>query len=248
MKKIFQKMLFSVGYWIGKGIKSSFSKEIGYLNDQNNFHPIKIWNLDERKKSYEYFKKYFDKSMLFESREKIQNFSVNKACENFSNENYLFLEFGVFNGDSITRISNILKKYNKQIYGFDSFEGLSEDWKGFSEPKGTFTRNGKVPELSNDNIKIIKGDIKKTLKNFLNKNSQKIAFVHIDTDTYETAKYILENIKPRLVKNSIILFDELYNFYGWREGEFKALLEVFSDNEFNYIAFTNSQQVTIQIL
>ena len=74
--------------------------------------------------------------MLFESREKIQNFSVNKACENFSNENYLFLEFGVFNGDSITRISNILKKYNKQIYGFDSFEGLSEDWKGFSEPKG----------------------------------------------------------------------------------------------------------------
>ena len=42
-------MLFSVGYWIGKGIKSSFSKEIGYLNDQNNFHPIKIWNLDERK-------------------------------------------------------------------------------------------------------------------------------------------------------------------------------------------------------
>ena len=62
-----------------------------------------------KEKSYEYFKKYFDKSMLFESREKIQNFSVNKACENFSNENYLFLEFGVFNGDSITRISNILK-------------------------------------------------------------------------------------------------------------------------------------------
>lgn len=159
-----------------------------------------------------------------------------------------FLEFGVFNGDSITKISNILKKYNKQIFGFDSFEGLSEDWKGFSEPKGAFTRNGKVPELSNDNIKIIKGDIKKTLKNFLNKNSQKIAFVHIDTDIYETAKYILENIKPRLVKNSIILFDELYNFYGWREGEFKALHEVFSDNEYNYIAFTNSQQVSIQIL
>ena len=45
------------------------------------------------------------------------------------------------------------------------FEGLSEDWKGFSEPKGTFTRNGKVPELSNDNIKIIKGD-KKNIKKF----------------------------------------------------------------------------------
>ena len=57
-----------------------------------------------------------------------------------------------------------------------------------------------------------------------------------------------DKIKPFLQKDSIILFDELYNFFGWREGEFKALLEVFSDNEFNYIAFTNSQQVTIQIL
>ena len=83
-------MLFSVGYWIGKGIKSSFSKEIGYLNDQNNFHPIKIWNLDERKKSYEYFKKYFDKSMLFESREKIQNFSVNKAVKIFQMKTIYF--------------------------------------------------------------------------------------------------------------------------------------------------------------
>lgn len=186
--------------------------------------------------------------MLFDTREKIQNFSVNKACENLSNGNYLFLEFGVFNGESIIRISKILKKHNKQIYGFDSFEGLSEDWKDFSEPKGTFTRNGKVPELPNDNIKIVKGDIKNILKDFLKKNSQKIAFVHIDTDTYETAEYILDNIKPRLVKNSIILFDELYNFFGWKDGEFKASLEVFSDNEFNYIAFTNSQQVTIQIL
>ena len=90
MKKILQKILYSIGYWIGKWLKSSFSKEIGYLNDQNNFHPIKIWNLDERKKSYEYLKKYFDKSMLFESKEKIQNFSVNKACENLSNENFFF--------------------------------------------------------------------------------------------------------------------------------------------------------------
>ena len=115
-------------------------------------------------------------------------------------------------------------------------------------PKELLQEMEKVPELPNDNINIVKGDIKNTLKDFLTKNSQKIAFVHIDTDTYETAKYILEKIKPRLVKKSIILFDELYNFFGWNDGEFKALLEVFSENEFNYIAFTNSQQVTIQIL
>ena len=83
-------MLFSVGYWIGKGIKSSFSKEIGYLNDQNNFHPIKIWNLDERKKSYEYFKKYFDKSMLFESREKFKIFQLTKLVKIFQMKTIYF--------------------------------------------------------------------------------------------------------------------------------------------------------------
>ena len=148
----------------------------------------------------------------------------------------------------LQELATYKKKYNKQIYGFDSFTGLSEDWIGFNETKGTFTRHWKIPDLHNDNIKIIKGDIKKTLKDFLNKNDQNIAFVHIDTDTYDTAKYILKNIKPRLVKNLVILFDELYNFFGWRQGEFRALSEVFSKNEYSYIAFTNSQQVTIQIL
>ena len=88
MKIFFQKILFSIGYWIGKGLKSSFSKEIEYFSDKNNFHSIKIWNLEERKKSYENFKEYFSNSMLFESRVKIQNYSVNKACENLLNENY----------------------------------------------------------------------------------------------------------------------------------------------------------------
>ena len=41
----------------------------------------------------------------------------------------------------LQELATYKKKYNKQIYGFDSFTGLSEDWIGFNETKGTFTRH-----------------------------------------------------------------------------------------------------------
>ena len=58
----------------------------------------------------------------------------------------------------------------------------------------------------------------------------------------------MERIKPYLVKNAIILFDELYNYVGWQHGEYKALKEVFRDDEFEYKAFAlNSVRCAIQI-
>ncbi len=71
----------------------------------------------------------------------------------------------------------------------------------------------------------------------------------MDVDTYESSKFILETIKPNLVKGAIILFDELYNFEGWDVGEYKALREVFNDNEYKFLSFaTDSSQVVIKIL
>jgi hypothetical protein len=40
-----------------------------------------------------------------------------------------------------------------------------------------------------------------------------------------------------MVKNAIIAFDELYNYVGWEHGEYKALKEIFNENEFQYKAF-----------
>ncbi len=53
----------------------------------------------------------------------------------------LWLEFGVHAGGTINRIA---KYTTKTIYGFDSFEGLPQDWSGridgngVTYPKGTF--------------------------------------------------------------------------------------------------------------
>ena len=39
----------------------------------------------------------------------------------------------------------------------------------------------------------------------------------------------------------------LYNFPGWSEGEYKALIEEFEEEEFTYLAFSKtSHQVVIQ--
>ena len=83
----------------------------------------------------------------------------------------------------------------------------------------------------------------------MKKNNPKINFIHIDTDTYETCKFILDKTKPYLINNSVVLFDELYNFPGWDVGEYKALKETFSDDEFHYKAFSaDKTAVAIQII
>ena len=135
----------------------------------------------------------------------------------------------------------------KKLYCFDNFEGLREDWVGSESPQGQYTNNKEIPKL-NSNIEPIVGWVEDTLDDFLNRHSPKINFVHLDMDTYSPTKFTLEKIKPYLVKNSIIIFDELYNYYGWKQGEFKALKEVFNEDEFVFKAFNLSgKQCVIQI-
>ena len=67
-------------------------------------------------------------------------------------------------------------------------------------------------------------------------------------DTYPSTKYALERLKPFFNKDAIIIFDELYNYPGWKSGEYKALKEVFKDDEYIFKAFNVlGGQVVIQI-
>ena len=43
-------------------------------------------------------------------------------------------------------------------------------------------------------------------------------------------------------------FDELYNYPGWKNGEYKALEQTFNENEYKFKAFSvNANRVVIQI-
>ncbi len=105
-----------------------------------------------------------------------------------------------------------------------------------------------MPKLNTNVVPII-GWVQDTLSPFLEKYKTLIDFVHIDVDTYQTTKFILTKIKPYLSKNSIIAFDELYNYPGWEVGEYKALKETLNENDYKFIAFCkNGPQVAIQII
>ena len=77
-------------------------------------------------------------------------------------EDTLWLEFGVYNGETINYISRFTRN---RVYGFDSFEGLPETWRDGFE-KGVFTMNGNLPVV-NENVVLVKGLFQDTLSNLI---------------------------------------------------------------------------------
>lgn len=76
---------------------------------------------------------------------------------------------------------------------------------------------------------IVKGDASREFKKYLTKNPETIvALAYFDFDLYEPTKRCLDLIKPRLVKGSVVAFDELNDHDA--PGETIALSEVFGLN------------------
>jgi hypothetical protein len=81
---------------------------------------------EQIKKCYENFKSHFLTSTLLPYDKYYETLIKSVKSNDVSNKLY-YLEFGVNSGYTINFFSN----YTHKIYGFDSFKGLNEDWKGF---------------------------------------------------------------------------------------------------------------------
>jgi hypothetical protein len=154
----------------------------------------------------------------------------------------VFLEFGVATG---TTIKIIAEASGKPVFGFDSFQGLPEDWR-YGVKRGAFA--GEIPEVPKG-VELKIGLIEKTLPLFLKSmQKQEISFIHIDTDLYAPAKLILSLCKPYMSK-TIIVFDEFLNYPGWRDHEYKAFAEFQSENagvfDVKYLGLGGSVAVSV---
>ena len=160
----------------------------------------------------------------------------------------MWLEFGVRDGYSARFFSKHALKLsnNQQLFGFDSFAGIRDQWSSIGEPKGSFSRSGIEPPKI-DGCVFIKGWVEETLINFLESNEGPVAFVHFDLDVYAPTKYALEMLKDRLQKGSIIIFDEFHGYPGWELNEKRALDEVLDFSNYQFIAFSR-KQAAIQII
>jgi len=171
--------------------------------------------------------------------------------------NGLVLEFGVYQGKTINIISN---RFDKEIvWGFDSFDGLPEDWFTDSKivskhPTGHFKLDN-LPDV-NTNVKLVKGFFKESVPLWCINNTDKIKFLHIDCDLYSSTKEILWLLNSQIVPGTIIVFDEFYPwgdytlYPEWKNGEFKALYEWINnfDREIDTLLRSRHQQCSIRVI
>jgi|KBSSwiStaDraftv2_1062776.scaffolds.fasta_scaffold21085_5 Macrocin-O-methyltransferase (TylF) len=195
--------------------------------------------------SIEYALKNFRKCLYFQITPQLWNYAAGKLRENEKwTSDKLFLEFGVWVGGSINHFSSIIP--NRKFYGFDSFEGLKEDWTGFSLPRGHFSLGGNLPKV-NSNVSLVKGWFDATLPGFIKANPENIAFLHIDCDTYESTKFVLNTLKEKIIPGTYVLFDEYIGYPNWEIGEYKAFQEFIGETGFRYkyVGFSVKQVLLI---
>lgn len=147
----------------------------------------------------------------------------------------LHLEFGVYHGESIKYLSSLSKN---TFYGFDSFEGLPENWGDWMK-KGSFRTNGK-PNIESEKIKLIVGLFENTIDSFMENHTENISFIHIDCDLYSSTKTIFDKMRSRFVSGTVILFDEIFNYPIYAEHEIKAFAEFLEETKFEIECIGNS--------
>jgi hypothetical protein len=142
----------------------------------------------------------------------------------------MYLEFGVRTGSTINHVARL--RPDTTIYGFDSFDGLPEAWAGYTLTADAF-RNQPIPKVE-PNVELVIGWFDDTLQPFLDDHHGDVAFVHVDSDVYASAKTVLDNVGPRLRVGSVIVFNEYFNYPNWQQHEFRAWQEFCVANGVTY--------------
>ena len=156
----------------------------------------------------------------------------------------LALEFGVYSGRTLRAIARA--RGDGRVYGFDSFQGLPEDWRaGFTA--GTFD-DVEPPEVPG--AELVVGWFADTLPAFLDEHPGPVDLLHLDADLYSSTATVLAHVGPRLRPGSIVVFDEYLNHPGWEDGEHRAWSEYVESAglSFSYEAFTHDNEQVVAVV
>ena len=206
--------------------------------DERHLHPKRILLEEAQRQSADYARDHMMGAMILDRRDEILDLALARAPEDG-----LLLEFGVANGDSIRHLA---ARTGRTIHGFDSFEGLPEDWPGRHEGKGHYSTGGNLPPVP-ATVRLHKGTFDRTLPAFLAAEAGAAALIHMDCDLYASTKTVFDALAGRIGPGTVILFDEYFNFVGWREQEFKAFHEFLAETGlgYRYLAWSYQQAAVI---
>ncbi|MDR0438335.1 MAG: class I SAM-dependent methyltransferase [Bacteroidales bacterium] len=182
-------------------------------------------------------KKHSKRELLYEHVVKQQN---------LENEIVDYLEFGVASGVSFSWWLKKLTNPENKFYGFDTFEGLPENW-GFVFRKGDMS--SAIPTVNDDRASFFKGLFQETLLDFLKRgyltgNRRKI--IHLDADIFSATLFVLTTLYPYLNRGDIIFFDE-FNVPKHEFLAFKIFVESYYVNYETLGAVNNYYQVAFMV-
>lgn len=181
---------------------------ITLLKNLATFIPL---NILRRLSTYRILKKKFNlsklrKEVFFDNKNCFYESIINKIGRD---NKLIYMEFGVFKGESIKYfLKNFINKKNK-FFGFDSFKGLPEDWNSGMKKKH-FNLNGKIPKIKDKRCSFLKGLFQNSLPKLISKFKIKKDFhllIHFDADIYSSTLYSLVHT-CNFKKKYFVIFDQ----------------------------------------
>ena len=166
------------------------------------------------------------------------------------------VECGVWKGGSIMAITKTLlelKSYDKELYLFDTFEGMPKPTEFDVSYKDKLAikefEDRKIDNNSSDWLRIELDEVKKNVfstgynkekfhfikgkvEDTIPKNSpETISILRLDTDWYDSTRHELIHLFPRLVRGGVVIIDD----YGFWRGAKKAVDEYFEENNISIL-------------
>jgi hypothetical protein len=118
----------------------------------------------------------------------------------------LYLEFGVASGNSMRYWSGLLKNPASRLHGFDTFDGLPQDWHPGGE-KGAYSTNGHSPDIHDPRVQFFVGLFQDTLPQYAPRDYEALV-INIDCDLYPSAAFVLNSLNPHIRPGTFLYFDE----------------------------------------
>jgi predicted O-methyltransferase YrrM len=216
-----------------RGIAEGFFSR-AYRKILHSFYANDLWidlRLHAKREAVAYIIEHMAEAMVLPDRLDLLKFALSRAPAEG-----LVLEFGVEKGASLRHLAALTPR---QVHGFDSFEGLPGDWSGTKEAAGAFSRRGRLPKIP-PNAQLHVGWFDKTLPVFLAEHPGPCALIHVDCDIYISTAILFEQLRPRIAPGTVIVFDEYFNYPGWRAHEYKAFQEFIAASglAYRYLGFS----------
>jgi hypothetical protein len=173
--------------------------------------------------SFNYARENMKGAYSFLDRFEGLSLSIDEARRRFPSRKRV-LEFGVYKAGMINYQARKFPALD--FVGFDSFEGLREQWSGMA-PARTFDLGGRLPKVR-PNVSLVRGWFADSGPRWKVQNAGADAplLVHVDCDTYAATVDVLDVCADYVDQGLIFHFDDFFGFPDWRTGGFKALQEI----------------------